>query len=545
MKDYFKIIKFLRLLQPLLNQGHNLNFQDLKNKSIQLRETIQDLGTTYIKLGQMLSVRYDLLHKFTCTELQKLLDSGIPVPYKVIKTIIKEELDTEATEILAHMYHLPVAVASLGQVHVSYYKKQKIAVKIQKPGVEVDLRRDLRILSFITKLINLIPKAKTVQLEDIFEEFKAWTLKEVDYSIEATNLEKFREKFVSYPQVYAPKVYRELTTDKILVTEYIEGVPLKELLVQFSQTSNSTVRYKNKLYVRNKLTKLISDVVSMQIFKEGFIHGDPHPSNVLLKSPKQVAFIDFGITASITNSQLMIFKQIILDLFSNRYDQMAEGILMLDQSPGDADEDKLKSELKLILEKYKSSLAEEYSPTRAFTDVVFLSTKVGIKYPLFLVLLAKVLATYDGMLQMIDPKTDILDLMSSSFEEEIMLDKFNPKKIKENTLQLIDRAISLKDLLVALPEDTLNFIHDVQVNGIKLNTDTYSKSDKMNIKYNNYNFKVKMILILNVFSLVASILSLLYVDRLSYKYEIVNFLLLTFSITFILFIYFLFKQPNE
>ncbi|MDQ6984990.1 MAG: AarF/UbiB family protein [Candidatus Dojkabacteria bacterium] len=501
MNSVFKITKFLRALYPLLSQGHKLGNPEIKAKSIELRQIITELGPTYIKFGQMLSVRYDLLHKITCKELQVLLDSGEPIEFEIVENLISEELGENASHILEAIDDTAIAVASLGQVHIGYLSEnEKVAIKIQKPGMEKLIREDVGILKNIVKLSAFIPQIKQLQLGELIKEFENWTLNELDYSIEASSMEKFRENFQNDTNTHTPKVYREYSTDKILVTEFIEGPSIKELLDLFKYTGSDEQPYKGKIYSRKMILDLFTTNIYRQIFTYGLVHADPHPSNIILNEPNKISYIDFGIVTMITKTQVEEFKNIAFALISGDYLGLTEAVLKFDQEEGAEPKDVIAKELKKIVDKLETSIAESYSPTAAFTEAMFVSTKLGIQFPMYLVLLGKVLAIYDGMLQIVAPTSNILEMMKPLFEKEQMnmpLNYLNTDNFKKDMAKAYRGLLDWKENITSIPKDSAKMLKGLTEDGIKINV---NQTDNEKNKQDKYKLKIEAVLFTSTLS---------------------------------------------
>jgi ubiquinone biosynthesis protein len=228
---------------------------------------IEGFGPVYIKFGQLLSVRFDLLPQAACFELQKLLDDEKPLPFELIKARIKTELGERYARHIKVIYPDPIGVASLGQVHKAQLKDGSIvAIKVRKPGIEKLIEHDVATIKNVIRVACLSDYFRRISLKETFDEFASWISKEVDYTIEAANIDKFRDSFKNDPNVYVPKVYLNLSTEKILTTEYIEGITVKEALNILTRDGPEA------LYIKNHKTRFTTRFLKAELFMATHTH---------------------------------------------------------------------------------------------------------------------------------------------------------------------------------------------------------------------------------------------------------------------------------
>jgi len=259
--------------------------QEVKHE-VRLRRTLERLGPTFIKFGQVLSIRPDLVPKDYCRELEKLQDKVPEFAFEEVISIVEGGLGKKIHEIFSHFEKKPIASASISQVHAATLKTgEKVAVKVQRPDVKKLMETDIEIMLYFASLIERhIEKAKRFKPSKIVNEFKEWTEKELDFRLEARNAKRFKENFKGSKTVYIPKVYDELTTEKVLVLEFIEGIDLHDL----SQIKKRKINF-------NEIIKNGFDAIFTQVFVHGIFHADPHPGNIIILKNNSIAFIDFGI----------------------------------------------------------------------------------------------------------------------------------------------------------------------------------------------------------------------------------------------------------
>ena len=262
-----------------------------------LSSMLEDLGGTFIKLGQMLALQPDILSPEYCNALFNLLDRVEPFPYADLRRIVTEELGRPPEEIFDAFDPTPLATASVGQVHVAYLRGQKVAVKVQRPRVEVEFAGDLRLMAATMAVIRWLRLKPLYWLLEPMTEFVAWTREEIDYRHEARYSERLRGFAADNPIQYVPKVYVEYTTRRTLVVEFLDGVTLIDYMRARERGDEVLPRrlkamgYDGRRFAANVIDNFLGDA-----FRHGLYHADLHPANLMILPGNVVGYIDFGIT---------------------------------------------------------------------------------------------------------------------------------------------------------------------------------------------------------------------------------------------------------
>jgi ubiquinone biosynthesis protein len=286
-----------------------------------LRSVFEDLGPTFIKLGQLLSSRPDFIPKEYSEELRKLLDQGHPIPFAVIKQIIREELGNDGQKIFKQIEEKPISSASIGQVHQAVLKNNdKVVIKVRRPDIKEIIARDTKILRFLTYLLSHFSFFQGIGLKKIIDEFIEWIEKELDFRMELERGRTLANNLKNLDFIKIPNMYSQYSTEKILVSEYIEGITVNEILNQI-QTETQVDLKSLKLPFPIDFPKVISEMIECYVFKQiltdGFFHGDPHPANLILMPENRIALVDFGIMAVLDKREhsqaLMVILSIVED----------------------------------------------------------------------------------------------------------------------------------------------------------------------------------------------------------------------------------------
>jgi ubiquinone biosynthesis protein len=294
-------------------------------RAVLFRSTLERLGTAFVKLGQILALREDLLSEVYRDQLRLLFDDSRPLSFDVIKEQIEKELGRPVEELFYKLEEKPIASASMGQVHVGYLNSYtKVAVKVQRPGVEDELKADFAFLRRIGKLVNLSQPQIWLDVlkEDvtnIINEVIRFTSAELNYESEAAELKFFRQYITS--DAYYPKVHDETSSRRILTTEFLEGVNFNKII---NETKADPLWFERNGYDRLKIANIFIGTLLQQIFSLGRFQADPHPSNMILMEGGRIGFVDFGITGSLPQEFRDDLLYAILAEIAGEYDFAAD-----------------------------------------------------------------------------------------------------------------------------------------------------------------------------------------------------------------------------
>jgi len=266
-----------------------------------LTHAFMELGPTFVKLGQVLSTRADILSPGFIAELERLQDKVSPVPIEQIKEQIAREIGP-VDQIFADFNPVPLAAASIGQVHRATLKTgEQVIIKVQRPNIEALVENDLEIFINLARIMEKrSPEAARIGILDIVEDYGRMIRLELDYDREAKNAERMRHNFAKDSSVVIPRVFWDYTTTRVLTEEYIEGVKLSDL---------TTIEARG--WSRNKISQLGTQAFLTQVMVHGFFQADPHPGNILVLAEDKIAFIDFGETGSLTENRLAKLGQFL------------------------------------------------------------------------------------------------------------------------------------------------------------------------------------------------------------------------------------------
>lgn len=412
------IAQFLSLPQRLFFEK-----KEKASKSVgeRIRIVLEELGPTFVKLGQIASTRPDLIPEEIIRELEKLQDHVPPFSFQEVREIVQNELGEEIENIFLHFEDVPLAAASIGQVHRATLRNgEQVAVKIQRPNITTVIETDLEILQDLATLAEQRSElAAKYQIRDMMDEFSKSLREELDYTNEARNAEKIVNQFKDDSTIYVPKVFWEYTTKKVLTMEYVEGVKFNEI----DQLKKNGYNLKN-------LAERLAKGIFQQIFIGGFFHGDPHPGNVLVLPGEIIAFLDFGMAGRLTPDMRYHFSSLIISLMRQSTDGVIHSISAMGLIPDDVNMKQLRADVERMREKYYDVPLSQIRLGEAVNDLFRLAFQHSIRIPADLSLLGKTLLTVEGVVENLDPEFSILDI-AEPFGRRLLKERYHPKNVAE------------------------------------------------------------------------------------------------------------------
>lgn len=402
-----------------------------------IRLVLEDLGPTFVKLGQLASTRSDLLPDSIIQELVKLQDNVPPFPADRARAIIEQELDQHMDEIFTSFENIPLAAASIGQVHRAVlHSGQVVAVKVQRPGILRTMSRDLEILRDLSALAEKrLSWARQYELSRMVEEFSKSLLGELDYTQEARNAEKINQQ-MDYDGVYIPDIHWDYTSTRVLTMEYVIG---------------TTLNRRDELLSKGvKLKALAQQLVEMmlrQIFIHGFFHADPHPGNIIRMDDGKLALIDFGMMGRLSEEMKEQLSALIIALMRKNTDAMVRAILRLGVIPEDADRGALHDDMDRLRDEYYDVPFSKMSIGKALNDLFGIARKHRLVLPPDLTMLGKTMLTLEGVISNLDPTISILE-MAEPFGRELVKQRFSGSRLQR---KFLGGVADLTESLLELP----------------------------------------------------------------------------------------------
>jgi ubiquinone biosynthesis protein len=413
--------------------------RDIARMSIpeRVRHTLEDLGPTYIKLGQLLSGRGDLLPAGYIEELTKLLDSAPPFPYEDVVKIVSTELGQPPEVIFDLFEHTPVAAASIGQVHRAVlHNGDRVVAKVQRPNIEKTVRSDLDLLLRQARFLERRSEAaSSYNMVENIEELTYSLMNELDYTSEAQNIDRFYQAYADDPNLRIPKVYWEYTTKRLVVMEEIEGIPLTDL-----------DRLRREGYNLPAIAEIGTDFYLRQIFEDGFFHADPHPANIMVAG-NQFAPLDFGMVGFLPQRMREDMGDMLVGVITQNTEQVVTVMVRMGIISRATNLRELERDLNRMLIRYLGLPLQQMDIGQILGEVLSISFMHHIRLPADLAMLIRTMIILNGLGRKLDPDYQLVPTLEP-FVRQLVQDKLSVKRIGGNALRSFT---SINTLIQRLP----------------------------------------------------------------------------------------------
>jgi len=381
-----------------------------------IRMAVEELGTTFIKLGQVLSTRVDLLPPEYLEELAKLQDRVPPVPYPAIREVISQELGQPPESIFATFDPQPMATASIGQAHAAtLFDGTEVVVKVRKPGVVEQVQEDLGILHNLAAAASRRWKpAEQYDLAGLVDEFSETLQAELDYLQEGRNAERFGQFFKDDPDVHIPRIFWEATTSRVITLERIRGTKISDVEALEAAGIN-----------RQALAGRAAEILLKTVFENGFFHADPHPGNVFIEADGRIGLIDFGMVGTVdelTQGQLV---EVLLSITGGDVERLVDAFFDMGVTRGGVDRSLLVKDVKHLMSHYYGRPLAELHLGPLLTDAMSVMQRHHMRLPSNLFLLIKTLIMSEGIGERLDPAFNLATVLEP-YAKRVMVRQYSP-----------------------------------------------------------------------------------------------------------------------
>ena len=421
-----------------------------------VRMTLEELGPTFVKLGQLLSTRPDLIPLEYVQELSKLQDNVPAFPYDEVRAAVKAETGRFPEEIFGSFDQTPIAAASLGQVHKAILKhtEEVVAVKVQRPNIQQTIEVDLGIMLHLASLMERhVTEIEAFHPTQAVNEFARSIEEELDYTLEASHIEHFARQFLDDETVYIPKVYRYLSTQRFLVMEFIDGIKASDL-----------DRLKQDGYDLQEIASRGADSILKQISVFGFYHADSHPGNIFILPNNVICFIDFGMMGRIGQQEREDFTDFVELLINKDENKIVDALLKLTNYAEDPNRSELQRDLMEFIDRYAYLPLKKLEIARMLQSVLEILTKQGMSLKPDLYLMIKALSIAEGLGRSLDPEFEIVN-HAKPFFRNIKASRYTPKRIAGD---LVDSGTELLRLFKEIPGEVREVLKNVRDGKLKI-----------------------------------------------------------------------------
>lgn len=433
------LLKRLGLYNPQKNSPQILD-TDNAGASVgkRLKLALEELGPTFVKLGQILSIRQDILSADITKELNKLQDSVQPFPFSEVKALIETEFSDNLENIYKEFDKEPVAAASISQVHrARLISGKQVAVKVQRPEIEKIIDLDLDILKDIAHFVDHHTKyGELYDFGSMVADFEKTIKNELDFTKEGENADTFRCNFSRDEGIAVPKVKWIYTTKRVLTMEYVEGIKI----------SDSDALDQGGINRRKVAEKLAASICN-QILRDGFFHADPHPGNIQVMPDGTIIFLDLGMVGYLNESRKSMISNFFIGVVSKDSQMVASSILDMDAKPDRSNVKNFEKDIDAIIEKYLIMSMSEMKIDEMLHEIFHTAYLNHVRIPREFALLAKTLGTLQGLLEKLAPDINAL-VIAEPIAKKLLYQSFSAEKMKS---QLKKSLLDYRNLLSEFP----------------------------------------------------------------------------------------------
>ncbi len=415
-----------------------------------LREVLDELGPTFVKFGQLLSTRPDVVPPDIVVELRGLQDDVRPFPFEQAERVIEEELGNTLERLVLDFEPAPVAAASIGQVHrATLPNGRRVAVKVQRPGAPQKIEADLGLLYQAARLAReRIRALDFVDARQLVDEFARSIRKELDYRQEARNAENFHRHFAGHPHVRVPKVYWQYTRPRVLTLEWIDGIQLADLdLVTTTPEERREIAYR------------ITEAWMTMIFRHGFFHGDPHPANILLPTQAgAIGLVDFGAVGTLTDDDMSKLTGLFIDAANENLEQIPKRLADLGVRYPKDREGEFLAEIRELYYRYYGASLSEVDPIQIVREGFQLIYSLNLHLPARFLLLDRTIATLASVGAELYPDFNVFEV-ARPYARDLMLERFSPHRVARRARR---ETLRYAQVIAEVPYQFHDFMEEIR-----------------------------------------------------------------------------------
>jgi ubiquinone biosynthesis protein len=422
----------------------NANAAAGSDRGRHLREMLDELGPTFVKFGQLLSTRPDVVPPDIVAELRSLQDDVRPFPFAQVRQVVEEELELTLEQAFLRFDEQPIAAASIGQVHRAKLPNgDEVVVKVQRPNAPRQIESDLALLYQAARMIKERVRALDfIDAHELVDEFARFIRQELDYRLEARNAETFRRNFADSELVVVPRVYRSYSGTRMLTLEFLDGVQLADLDPETTS-----------LEARRELAYRVTKTWMEMIFRHGFFHGDPHPANVLVLEGGRIGLVDFGLAGKLTDEDMARLTRLFIDAATENVDALPRRLGELGVRYPKEREEEFRTAIRELFYRYYGASLAEIDPIQVIREAFGLIYSMNLRLPTRFVLLDKAIATLGAVGVDLYPEFNVFEV-AQPYARELMLERFTPRRLAQ-------RAQSEGRELAGIARELPYQLHDV------------------------------------------------------------------------------------
>ncbi|PKN60492.1 MAG: ABC transporter [Deltaproteobacteria bacterium HGW-Deltaproteobacteria-11] len=419
-----------------------------------LRMAFEELGPTFIKMGQILSTRSDLIPDDLVRKMTKLQDNVPPFPFSQVREIVEQELCAPLDALFAHFDDTPLAAASIGQVHrARLVTGEEVIIKIQRPGIRKVIEVDLEILFHLATLMEKnIEEAEIYRPTKIVDEFARSIEKEINYKIEAQHAERFARQFAGNEAIFIPRIFNETTTERVLTMEYVDGVKASDIdLLEQAGLDRQLIAARG------------ADVTFEQIFKYGFFHADPHPGNICILPGNVICYLDFGMMGYIDKRSMETFADIIIGYVRRDEAAIADAVMRIVEWDDPPDRRALESDIASFVDLYLYKPLKDMHMGEILQEFLDMFARHRLRLPPDIFFMIKAMTEVEGLGLMLDPDFNMVEKVEP-FIKDLQMQRIHPKK-------LMGDFLASSTLLKGVPFELYDLLKQFKSGKVKIGID--------------------------------------------------------------------------
>jgi ubiquinone biosynthesis protein len=432
--------------------------EERSQRGVRVREMLDELGPTFVKFGQLLSMRPDIVPADIIAELRGLQDDVRPVPFAAARAVIEEELELDLEKLFVEFEEQPIAAASIGQVHRAVLPTgEKVAVKVQRPDAPRQIEADLALLYQAARVIRERVRALDfIDARELVDEFAQQIRSELDYTREGRNAETFRRNFRHDDRVHVPRVIWRYSRERVLTLEFLDGIQLADLPPDWPLERRRSVAY------------TMTDAWMAMIFRHGFFHGDPHPANVLVLEDGAIGLVDFGAVGKLTDDDMTKLTRLFIDAAQERVDALPRRLAELGVRYPREREEEFRARLTDVYYKYYGARLSEIDPLEVIREGFDLIYSMNLRLPTRFLLLDRAIATLGSVGIELYPDFNVFEV-AKPYARAMVLERFTPERVaaraRRETMRLgqiaLDFPYQVHDILEEVRDGQIEvgFVH--------------------------------------------------------------------------------------
>jgi ubiquinone biosynthesis protein len=425
LTDALRIEQYVEAGLDIISRKPRVKVERL-SRAERVRMAVEELGPTFVKLGQILSTRPDLVPVDFVHEFEKLQDDVAPFEYQDVKMIVEKELAQPLEGVFQNFEEAPLAAASIGQVHRAQLKDgEDVVVKVQRPGIRKIIEVDLEIMLHLASLMERhLEDGEIHRPTRIVAEFARSIEKEIDYTVEASYMEHFARQFQGDMSIHVPMVFRKASTHRVLTTEYVDGIKA------------SRIDSLNEAGLDRKLiTARGADLILKQVFEHGFFHADPHPGNIFVLPDNVVCYLDYGMMGSIDRQTREDCAELLYALAGGDEAKAVDALLKLAEYDEQPSRSMLKRDMADFMAKHLHKALKEIEMGKLLQGILDLLSRHRLRIPHDLILMLKALTTWEGVGRSLDPDFHVME-RAAPFIEHIRMARMHPGRVADDLWKL-------------------------------------------------------------------------------------------------------------